>query len=125
MKFSIERYGSTIILDTETIADLPEITQEEFIAKTDLNLKDGSLLDNHVLIGIGREIKEYDMKRIVENRGAFKFNDMYLVYWSENVEDEKKAIHLCDKEWMIIFCEEGNSNIEVPKYIYNKAAYLK
>ena len=125
MKFSIKRYGSTIVLDTDIIAGLTDITQEEFIAKTDICLKEGSLLDNHILIGSGQEIKESDMEGILENRGAFKFNDMFLVYWSKDIEHEKKAIWLSPSQWMIIFCEDGNSNIELPKYIYNKAAYLK
>jgi len=124
MKFSIEKDGSTIILDTDIIADLPEITHEEFMAKTDWT-KDSSLLDHHILIGIGSEIKQSDMEKILENRGGYKTGNMSLVFWSEDIEDEKQAICLHENNWMIIFCWDKELKVELPKYIYNKTAYLK
>ncbi|MCX6822396.1 MAG: hypothetical protein NTX91_00160 [candidate division SR1 bacterium] len=103
--FTTEKDNVTIVIDTDIIGTLPELTHEEFIARTDIFLKDGSLLDDHFLIGSGPEIKESDLEEIKENRGAYKINNMFLVYWSLDIEDEKKSIWLADTQWMTVHRE--------------------
>lgn len=122
MKYITEKFGRKIVLDTDLIAGLPELTHQEFMDQTDCN-KDDTLLDNNILIGIGPEVKESDMENILENRGAYETGNTFLVYWSDDIQDEKQAIYLADTQWMIVFAWDRDQKAYVPKHILHKSAY--